>query len=152
MSDEWQTARLPKLYTAAQRALEKARTVDECLVWKNKATAMASYARQLNDRSMLDDANEIRNRARRRIGQLGNEREPQRGARTDLGSVVNPGRQAAAREAGISEYERKRAQRIAAMPEEEFERNVKDPSLGEQRGQIVPGTIRCPHCGGVIVL
>jgi hypothetical protein len=116
---------------------------------------MASYARQLNDTSMLDDANEIRNRARRRIGQLGNERTPAPGRPPkELGTQVNriSGRQAAAKEVGISEYERKRAQRIAAMPEDEFERRVKDPSLGQSKSKsVVPGSFRCPHCGGVIV-
>jgi hypothetical protein len=105
----------------------------------------------------VDYAIAIRNRARRRIGEILSGTESQRGKINQYSASVAKaaeakGRAAMAREAGLSTFERKTALRIAAMPEEEFQRRKKEPGLGQQRGKPLPGTIRCPHCGKVIVL
>jgi hypothetical protein len=155
--EEWKTAKLPVLYSKAQKALAECQKVDECLEWKNKMNALASYARQTNDTSLLDYANEIRNRARNRMGEILTETEPTPGARTDLGRTASQGRISIAKKAGISEHERKTAMRIHAMPRDEFERRVKDPSLGQRvkphRDEfvkwvgIVDGLATLPGCG-----
>jgi hypothetical protein len=113
---------------------------------------VASYARQYNDKTLLEHCYEIRNRAKRRMGELLTKTPQQRGGDTRFGREVSPtvkGRVAVAKRAGISEHDRKSAMRVAAMPEKEFERRVKDPSLGQRKK--VPGSFRCPHCGGLIV-
>jgi hypothetical protein len=155
--EEWKTAKLPANYTAAEKALLECKTVDGCREWKNQASAVASYARQSNNTAMLDYAIAIRNRARRRIGEILSGTESQRGKINQHSASVASapeakGRAAMAKEAGLSEFERKTALRIAAMPEDEFQRRKEEPGLGQQRGKPLPGTIRCPHCGGVIVL
>jgi hypothetical protein len=125
MSSEWDHARLPKTYTAAARALEKCSTYDECVEWKNIGQAMASYARQMNDTTLEKRGIEIKERAKKRFGQLSNDRTPQSGGDRRSRGVAPPlGRQAAARAVGVNDTERKEAQRLAKMPEEKFEAHI----------------------------
>jgi hypothetical protein len=63
-------APLPVKYEAAKAALAECSSVDECSTWAKKAAALASYARQADDRSLEDMAARIRARAIRRIGEL----------------------------------------------------------------------------------
>lgn len=57
-------------YDAAKQAVAEAKTFDEVREWENKAAAVKEYARRANDRAMELDAIEIRERARRRRGEL----------------------------------------------------------------------------------
>lgn len=67
---EVSTARLPFNYIAARDAVATCATVDEAKEWGNRAEAVASYARQIQDVSMGDNARRIILRATRRIGEL----------------------------------------------------------------------------------
>ena len=49
--------------------------IDECAEWKNKAEAIASYARQSRDEALLHLAQRIKGRAVIRYGELLNEIE-----------------------------------------------------------------------------
>lgn len=57
-------------YDAACAALAEARSFDEVRDWEDKAAAVREYARRARNRSLEIDALEIRERARRRRGEL----------------------------------------------------------------------------------
>jgi hypothetical protein len=119
------TARLPSSYHAAKGALRACVSVDECKDWADKASALASYAKQAGDTQLEDMAKRIRARAMRRAGELLKLVEPATGlhnspaAKTD--GTVPLSRKSAAAEAGFSERQAKTAQRIATIPEDAFE-------------------------------
>ena len=110
-------ARLPQSYENAKLALCECYRIDECLDWRNKAEAIASYARQARDQELERIASRIRARATRRCGELLSEFDA-RGRKNDE-SVIS--RTVAATEAGLTERQRVSAVRIAAIPRERFE-------------------------------
>jgi hypothetical protein len=115
-------AKLPATYEAARTAIAACDRVDECKTWSDKAAAMKAYATMRDDKTMHNLALRIQLRAERRCGELLRQIEPANGARTDLGRA--PTRGDAAREAGLSDHQRKTALRVAAIPEAEFNRQV----------------------------
>lgn len=64
------TAPLPINYVAARDAIRACAKIDECKSWSDKAVAIASYARQIKDRTMKEAAERIHLRAYERIGEL----------------------------------------------------------------------------------
>jgi hypothetical protein len=57
-------------YDAACRAVAEAKTFDEVRDWEDKAAAVREYTRRIGNRALELDAIEIRERARRRRGEL----------------------------------------------------------------------------------
>jgi len=57
-------------YDAACRAIAEAKTFDEVRDWEDKAAAVREYTRRIGNRALELDALEIRERARRRRGEL----------------------------------------------------------------------------------
>jgi len=134
-------ARLPRTYEAAREALAECQNIDECKDWADKAAALASYAKQAEDETLLKMAARIKARATRRAGELLSQIEAS-GTRTDLTSSGQPSqvitRTDAARDAGMSPHQQKQAVRIAAIPEPDFERqgeSPKPPTLSQLAAQ-----------------
>jgi hypothetical protein len=136
------TAKLPAMYEAARKQLSECARVDECKDWSDKAAALASYAKQVNDESLLVMARRIKLRAHDRMGELLNAIDAAHGANQNIREGAHPKvhtRTQVARDAGLSEHQQKTAMRIHAVPREEFEAAVESevpPTVTElaQRG------------------
>lgn len=123
-------ARLPRTYEAARTALAECQSVDECKDWADKAAALASYAKQAEDETLMRMAARIKARATRRAGELLRQIEPGKtGPKAEFGAGAHTEltRQSAARDAGLSKHQQVQATRIAAIPEPEFERQIESP-------------------------
>ncbi len=119
-------AKFPISYTAAKTALAKCNKLDECSEWANKADAMASYAKQADDKSLYNMAVRIRARAIRRCGELLQKIESNKGGRPKKTSVhkVWVSKKAVATKAGLSHKQQHTAQRLSKVPVEEFEEDI----------------------------
>jgi hypothetical protein len=126
------SAPLPAKYEAAKAALAECASVDECSSWAKKAAAMASYARQAEDKSLEYFATRIRARAIRRCGELlasipakayGGGANKQGG---DPVPHLASARAQVAKAAGLSRDQTKDALRVAKIPAAEFAADVDD--------------------------
>lgn len=140
-------AQLPATYQAAQKALAECSRVDECKHWSDKAQALASYARQAKDSSLHNLALRIQARAQRRMGELlklvprGDADGANLAQNRQEGAHPPVTRTQVARDAGLSDYQRKTALRIASVPDGDFEAAVesdKPPTVTEMamRGMV----------------
>lgn len=122
-------------FEAACKALAECRSVDEVKSWSDKAAAMQAYGRMAKDKTLEVDASEIRIRAERRLGEMLMQQKADGGlSRGAAGSGVNQHSAEEVRsslktapklsDAGISKDLSSRAQKLAAVPEAEFEAEV----------------------------
>ena len=138
-------ATLPQTYQNAILALSECNKVDECKQWKDKAAAVASYAKQTNDETMMKLAKRIQVRAYRRMGQLlkqfdgrGGDGSNQynKGAKRMPDQPFSKTQKEVAQNAGISKEQTKTAVNLANIPHDEFEKEVEKgnmPSITELR-------------------
>lgn len=119
-------------YEAACRALAECKSVDEVKTWADKAAAMQAYGRMAKDKTLEVDAAEIRIRAERRLGEMLVDQKADGGLNTGAaGAGINQHTPKEVRssattapklaDAGISKDLSSRAQKLAAVPEAEFE-------------------------------
>lgn len=117
------TAALVK-YEAARTALAAAHRVDEVKNIRDKAEAMAAYARQAKDTELIQYATEIKVRAERRCGELLSRAEKNTGTRVRAGVVVERSDRQTLADIGLTKDQSSRYQQLAAMPDEHFETAV----------------------------
>ena len=147
-------ANFPAMYEAARRAVELCDSTDEVKGWADKHAALAAYARMRDDRDLHNYALRIQLRAERRYGQLHKQLFPNRSKENLVQNrssspdhrqdgTVPPvtGVQAAA-QAGVTERQLKTSLRIAAVPEEDFNRQVESPNPPTKSQLAEQGRVR----------
>lgn len=120
-------------YEAARRALAEAHRVDEVKDIRDKAAAMQLYAMQAKDRELIEMATNLKLRAERRAGELLREMPKNKGSKDQLrgdipvgGRAPRPPSDTAPKlsDIGITKDESSRWQKLAKMPEEQFEEKL----------------------------
>jgi hypothetical protein len=113
-------------YEAARSALQACHDVDEVKDIRDKAQAMAAYAKQANDTQLVEWATEIKVRAERRAGEMLSTMK-MNGARHDAANNLKTGPKshdttsgATLESIGISKTQSSRWQKLAAIPETQF--------------------------------
>lgn len=113
-------------YEAARTALAEASRVDEVKDIRDKAEAMAAYARQAKDSELIQYATSIKVHAERRCGELLSRVEKNTGAAGIGTSAVerSDSTPQTLTQMGLTRDESSRYQRLAAMPIDYFETAV----------------------------
>jgi hypothetical protein len=117
-------------YDQARYALAECQRVDEVKDIRDKAEAMAAYARQAKDTELVQWATEIKVRAERKAGELlkksadSGERFPAGGLRSKQVESHGATRPSTLDEIGISNTQSSRWQSLAGMSDEHFETAV----------------------------
>jgi len=133
-------------YDAARQALAEAHRVDEVKDIRDKAVAVAAYARQAQDRQLILHATEIKLRAERRTGELLTAAAEVGQRQTKGKPAVNGGGRPhlpTLRELKISPDQSKDWQKLAAIPEPEFERRIEAAS-GEPAAMTTAKILKPP--------
>jgi len=136
------------LLFSAHQALTEAKTVDEVKDLRDKAVAVKAYAKKAQlGKDLVVDASIIRLRAERKLGELLREVELADSAPgnqytgpidTDVVSDAGP---VSLAELGISKSDSSRSQRVAALPEDEFEQYIAE-NAEQQREPSTAGVLR----------
>ena len=120
-------------YDAAKQAIAEYRTVDEVKDFRDKALAIEAYAKQANDYELERDAAVARVRAERRCGELLAEMDKAKGGRPiENRSHDSTGFVAETKtlsDLGITKDQSSKWQKLAAVPEAEFEAAVSQPGI-----------------------
>jgi hypothetical protein len=143
---------LPVVYERACQSLAECNAIDECQEWADKAAALASYARQAEDKTLENYAIRIRSRAVKRAGELLKQYDgrPANASKQTDGDHGLISQRAAAEAAGMSEHQQLQAVRVAKVPVEEFEEQVESEhpptltELAEQGKKTAPVPIKPP--------
>lgn len=130
MSDGTQLVR----YDAMCSAIAAAYSLDEVKDIHDKARALEMYARQAKNTEAERQACEIRLRAERKAGVLSSQMETAQGRRTDITSCHDGTKLDALERVGISPTQASRWERLADVPEDDFEAALAGPDKPTTRG------------------
>lgn len=110
-------------YETARAALAACVRVDECKDIRNKAVAVAAYAKQAQDRTLLAHATEIRLRAERRAGVIlaAMAKRGERAIRKNMKSQLATSK---LRDLGVNKTQSSRWQKLAFLADDEFEQKI----------------------------
>ena len=112
-------------YNAARTALAEAHAIDEVKDIRDKAEAMAAYARQAKDTEMIQWVTEIKVRAERRAGQMLAEMPKATGTLKNVNlSRSHDSTATKLSDLGITKNESSRWQKLANVTEEQFEHAI----------------------------
>lgn len=111
-------------YDAARYALQQAVQVDEVKDIRDKAQAMAAYAKQAKDTELVQWATEIKVRAERRAGQMLAEMPKNQGTILRGNTMQPRGEIKTLEEIGISKNQSARWQKLAAVSNDQFEQAI----------------------------
>lgn len=121
-------------YDAAKQAIAEYRTVDEVKDFRDKALAIEAYAKQANDYELERDAAVARVRAERRCGELLAEMEKAKPPGDNQYQRVDRSQRTTEAprtlsDIGITKDQSSKWQKLAAVPEAEFEAAVSQPGI-----------------------
>lgn len=112
-------------YDAARVALEAATKIDEAKSIRDKAHALAAYARQAKDSDLINWAVEIKVRAERRAGELLKSMPKNAGAKgVGTSAVQKKDHTPTLAALGISKNDSSTWQKVAAIPAPKFEESL----------------------------
>lgn len=111
-------------YDSARFALQQAAEIDEVKDIRDKAQAMAAYARQANDTKLVEWATEIKVRAERKAGQMLAEMPKNPGKLNNSSRSHDATTIKTLSELGINKTQSSRWQRLAAVPDDQFEQAI----------------------------
>ncbi len=121
-------------YEQARYALAECQRVDEVKDIRDKAEAMAAYARQAKDTELVQWATEIKVRAERKAGELLAQSFESGDRARSGGAMKKESPPATLSEIGISKDQSSRWQSLAGMSDEHFETSV--ATAKETAGQV----------------
>lgn len=126
-------------YDAACKALAAAKTFDEVKAIKSEWEHVKLYGKQVRDRTLIAEATEVQTRAERRLGELLTEAKARGWIREGRPKKSDPKtltdhRVFSLQEVGIDHNTSSRVQKLARLPQREFEE-----SLLDVRERIVSG-------------
>ncbi len=128
------TPLVPLEYEAAVKALAECTSLDESKYWRDKADALAAWAKIHHSNEILRKAKALKLHAFRRMGELSAEINPRKPAKRGRGSIPGSGPRLLLKRHGLSEAEADAARMLARLPEGRFQRLLKRP--------IAPTTLR----------
>lgn len=111
-------------YESARFALQQAVEIDEVKDIRDKAQAMAAYARQANDTKLVEWATEIKVRAERKAGQMLAEMPKNPGNLKNSSRSHDATTTKTLSELGINKTQSSRWQKLASVSDDQFEQAV----------------------------
>jgi hypothetical protein len=133
-------------YDAMCRAIDAAYEVDEAKDIRDQAIALEVYARQAHNTEAERRACEIRLRAERKAGAISSKLEKAQGQRTDKlqGMPHRSSKTSQLRDAGVSPDQAKQWEKLAAVPQEEFDAALADGTTMPTTAGVIRATIPDP--------
>ena len=123
-------------YDAMCRAIDAAYAVDEVKDIRDKAKALEQYNRQAQNVEAERQACEIRLRAERKAGKLLGEMENAKTGPKKLGNTTEPNSPLPLEDLGISKKQSSDWQKLAGIPQRDFERSLKQTDHPTTAGLI----------------